>query len=81
VTGAPAALPRVHRAALVALPWLFLAVFAWAFLALVWPRALDGHVIALLVSGVMALGFVCSSAAAVTFSRDVLLGRYPGSDA
>jgi len=73
--------PRAHRAALIALPWLFLTLFASMFLAFVWPRAADGHVVALIVSALMAIGFVCSSVAAVTFGRDVVLGRYPGTDA
>ena len=37
-------------------------------------------IVAMIVSCLMVLGLICSSAAAVTFSRDVVLGRYPGSD-
>ena len=81
MTGPSATLPWTHRAALVAMPWLFLVLFASVFIALVWPRAADGHVVAMIVSVLMAIGLVCSSAAAITFGRDVILGRYPSPGA
>jgi hypothetical protein len=81
MTNATMKVPRSHRAALVAVPWLFLMLFAAMFTGLVWPRATDGHVVAMIVSAIMAIGFVCSSAAAITFSRDVIVGRYPSSGA
>jgi hypothetical protein len=66
-----------QRLAVLALPWAFLALFALAYALLLWPRAADGHVLAIAVSLFLALVFVTNLLAAMTFSRDVLRGHLP----
>ena len=61
----------------VAVPWVFLAVFAGLYVVLALPRVRDGHVLAMCVGAFVALVFVVFVVAAVTFSRDVVLDRWP----
>ena len=58
-------------------PWGFLVVFAVVYVALVVPRLREGQLVSMCVGGVAALVFVCFFVAALTFSRDVVLGRWP----
>jgi hypothetical protein len=58
-------------------PWGFLCVFAAIYLTLVVPRLREGQLAALCIGGFAALVFVSFVVAAITFSRDVLLDRWP----
>ena len=75
---------KLHGARLLsvlALPWLFLLVFAVLYLQLLWPRVASGHLLAACLGIFVGLVFVSFTVAAVTFSRDVLTGRYPSPHA
>jgi hypothetical protein len=65
-----------QKVAAVAVPWAFLVVFAALYLLLIMPRMREGAIAALCFGGFLALVFACFFAAAVTFSRDVLTGRW-----
>ena len=67
------------RLAALLVPWLFLAAFATLYVLILLPRLRDGAWLALCVGALAALVFLSFFAAAVTFSRDVLSGRWPGS--
>jgi hypothetical protein len=60
-----------------AVPWVFLCAFATLYALLLLPRMRDGAVVALCLGAFVALVFVSFAAAAVTFSRDVVSGRWP----
>jgi len=67
-----------RRAAVVLLaPWAFVAVFGGLWLGVVVPRALEGQPALVCVALLAGLALACFVAAAVTFSRDVLTGRWP----
>ena len=61
----------------IAVPWLFLVVFAALYLWLALPRVRDGHPLAICLGAFVGLVFVVFVVAAVTFSRDVLTSRWP----
>jgi hypothetical protein len=63
--------------AVILVPWVFLAVFLFMFTRFLWPRIAEGQPIAVIVGVLVASMFVSSTLAAVTFSGDVLAGRYP----
>jgi hypothetical protein len=66
-----------RRLALLVLPWLFLVVFAYLYLTALLPRALSGHLLGICVGLFVAMVLVTFTIAALTFSRDVLSGKYP----
>jgi hypothetical protein len=66
-----------RKLAAVAVPWVFLAAFATLYALLVIPRVREGNIIAVCVGVVVTLVFVVFLVAAITFSRDVLLNRWP----
>lgn len=66
-----------RRLAVLLVPWVFLVVFAFMYLTFLWPKVSAGGFAAGCFGAVMALVFVSFAVAAVTFSRDVLSGRYP----
>jgi hypothetical protein len=68
--------PSRKLAALI-VPWAFLCVFAFIYSLVLLPRMRDGAWLALCLGAFVAFVFVCFVVAAVTFSRDVLLGRWP----
>jgi hypothetical protein len=68
--------PYRKLAALI-VPWAFLCVFAAIYSLLLLPRMRDGAWLALCLGAFVAFVFLCFLVAAVTFSRDVLLGRWP----
>ena len=70
-------LTGVRKLAVLLLPWAFLAVFAALYMTFLWPQARGGHLIAICVGLFAALVFVSFAAAALTFCRDVVIGRYP----
>ena len=67
----------LQKLAVVLVPWAFLCAFAAVYVALVVPRLREGQLAALCLGGVAALVFVCFFVAAITFSRDVVLNRWP----
>lgn len=66
-----------RKAALIALPWLFLVLFAYLYVTVLLPRATSGHIVAACFGVFVALVFVSFTVAAITFTRDVLAGAYP----
>ena len=58
-------------------PWVFLAVFAALYLLFIAPRLREGAWLAVCVGAFVALVFLSFFAAALSFSRDVLTGRWP----
>ena len=60
-----------------ALPWVFVALFAWLVITFLLPRVLDGQVLAIILGVLVVMAFTSFTIAAVTFSRDVVAGRYP----
>jgi hypothetical protein len=70
-------LTGVRKLAVLLLPWAFLALFAALYVTILWPQARGGHFLAMCVGLFAALVFISFAAAALTFSRDVLIGRYP----
>jgi hypothetical protein len=66
-----------RKAALLVLPWAFLIVFAYIYLTIILPRALSGHLLNACLGLFVGMVFVTFVVAALTFSRDVLTGRYP----
>ncbi len=62
------------------LPWVFLTAFLLLYVVFLWPRAVRGYPLAVGLSVAVAFSFASFALAAVTFSLDVLAGRYfPGS--
>jgi hypothetical protein len=61
----------------VAVPWVFLAVFASVYILLALPRVRDGHPLAICLGAFVAFVFVVFFVAAITFSRDVVLDHWP----
>ena len=58
-------------------PWGFLCAFAALYVTLVVPRLREGQLAALCIGGLAALVFISFVVSAITFSRDVLLDRWP----
>ena len=58
-------------------PWVFLAVFATFYAVLVVPRFREVNVLTVCIGAFVTLVFVVFFVAAITFSRDVLLDRWP----
>jgi hypothetical protein len=72
MTAAPA-----RKLTAILVPWLFLAVFATFYALLVVPRFREGNVVTVCIGAFITLVFVVFFVAAITFSRDVLLNRWP----
>ena len=70
-------LNRLHKVGVLLVPWGFLVVFAVVYAAVVLPRLRDGQLATMCIGGFVALVFVSFFVAAITFSRDVLLDRWP----
>jgi hypothetical protein len=68
---------RGQRLGVLLVPWVFLCAFGALYVLLLLPRMRDGAVIALCVGAFVAVVFVSFFAAAITFSLDVLTGRWP----
>ena len=66
-----------QKVAVLLVPWLFLAIFAFLFSNFLLPHARSGHVAAVCFAMFVGMTFISFTIAAVTFSRDVLAGRYP----
>ncbi len=61
-------------------PWAFLVLFAALYVFVLLPRVRDGAWLAICVGAFVALVFLSFLTAAVTFSRDVLTGRWPSQE-
>jgi hypothetical protein len=68
----------VHRVAALLVPWVFLIVFVTLVRLFLWPQVLEGKVLAMCLGAFILVVLTSFTLAAVTFSRDVLSGRYPG---
>jgi hypothetical protein len=66
-----------RRVVVLLLPWLYLILFALLYATFVVPRVSGGHLLGILLAGVAGEVFLVFAVAAVTFTRDVLTGRYP----
>jgi hypothetical protein len=66
-----------RKLATLLVPWAFLVVFGVLYVLVLLPRVRDGAWLAICVGAFVALVFLSFLAAAVTFSRDVLTGRWP----
>jgi hypothetical protein len=76
--GGPVSAPgRFQRIGVLLVPWVFLAAFGALYVLLLVPRMRDGAALALCVGAFVGLVFVSFFAAAITFSLDVLTGRWP----
>jgi hypothetical protein len=62
----------------VLVPWAFLAAFATIYALVMLPRIRDGALLAICFGAFVALVFATFLVAAITFSRDVISGRWPG---
>jgi len=69
-----------RKLAAITVPWFFLVVFAALYVLVLLPRVRDGAWLAMCVGAFVALVFLSFLAAAVTFSRDVLTGRWPSQE-
>ncbi len=67
----------LKKLAVLLVPWSFLLIFAAIYAFLVLPRLREGQLAALCLGGIAALVFTCFFVAAITFSRDVVLDRWP----
>jgi hypothetical protein len=67
-------LNRRQRASAICVPWTFVAVYAVVYATLLLPRAHDGF--GVVVSALVGVIWLVFAVAAVTFSRDVVTGRW-----
>ena len=65
-----------RRVAVLLVPWVFIALFAAAYLRIFWPWLTSGAPLQMCVGAFVSLAFLSFSLAAVSFSRDVVTGRY-----
>jgi hypothetical protein len=73
-SGAP--LSGARKWAVAAMPWVFLALLGAVYDVLVIPRVSSPSLLLIVVGLFLAMVVISFTAAAVTFSRDVLTGRY-----
>jgi hypothetical protein len=67
----------VHKIGVLVVPWLFVGVFATLYALFLLPRMSEGHLVTLCMGSFVALVFASFFVAAITFSLDVLSGRWP----
>jgi hypothetical protein len=70
-------LTRGRRLSVLVAPWLFVCAFAAIWFGVLLPRAMDGNVLLIGVCALAGCALVSFALAAVTFSWDVLRGRWP----
>jgi len=58
-------------------PWTFVLVFGGLYAGLLLPRVWQGHLLTTCIGVLVAFTLAVSVVAAVSFSRDVLTGRWP----
>ena len=61
----------------VMVPWVFLSVFATLYAVFLVPRVREGQLLLVCMGVFAAFVFIVFFAAAITFTRDVLLNRWP----
>lgn len=66
-----------RKLAAIAVPWLFLVVYAMLYVVFVVPPMREGHVAAVCAGAIVGIAFFVFTSAAVTFTRDILLNRWP----
>jgi hypothetical protein len=59
-------------------PWIFMAFFLFMYVTFMIPHLTDGHLAMRCLGAFVTVALLSFSIATVTFSRDVLRGRYPG---
>ena len=69
-----------QRAIALLVPWLFVVLLAGAYAILLWPRVIEGQVLGACFGVFLAIVLASFIVAAVTFSRDVVTGRWPAYD-
>jgi hypothetical protein len=74
---ATAPLRPAGRLAALLVPWTFVLVFSALYVWLLLPRVLEGHLLGVFVGVFVAFTLAVSTLAALTFSRDILTGRWP----
>jgi hypothetical protein len=70
-------LSAARRVGALLVPWTFVVVFAGLYVWLLLPRVWEGHLLNVIVGVFVAFTLTVSTIAAVTFSRDVVTGRWP----
>ena len=70
----------MRKVAALVVPWLFLVIFVTLIRLFLWPQVVEGRVLAMCIGAFMVIVLASFTVAAVTFSRDVLNGRYPGTN-
>jgi hypothetical protein len=70
-------LPIGRKVAALLVPWVFLAAFVTLYVLLVVPRLHEGQILAVCIGAFIGLVLMVFCVAAITFSRDVLLNRWP----
>ena len=68
---------RSQRIGVLVAPWLCVGLLAAFWLGVLVPRAFEGHAALICLNLLMASALASFAWAAVTFSRDVLRGRWP----
>ena len=66
-----------QRAAVLLVPWAFVALYAAIYVLVLLPRALGGSAFGDVIGVIVAAIWIVFAVAAVTFSRDVLRGQWP----
>jgi hypothetical protein len=66
-----------RKVAVLLLPWIFLGIFITLYRTFMWGHVTDGNALAICLNVFVAIVFLSFVAAAITFSRDVISGRYP----
>jgi hypothetical protein len=74
-------LRRGQRIRVLIAPWAFVALFAVVWVGILVPRALGGQAALICISVLAGLALLSFVIAAVSFSRDVLAGRWPDDHA
>ena len=72
-----ATLSFTSRLGALLVPWTFVVVFGVLYVWLLLPRVLEGHLLTVCVGIFSACVFTVFTLAAITFSRDILSGRWP----
>ena len=71
------ALSGGKKFAVLMVPWLFLAFFLFMYSRFLLPQLMDGNILLRCLAAFVAVVVVSFTIAAITFSRDVISGKYP----
>jgi hypothetical protein len=72
-----APITRAERLGVLLVPWTFIVLFDGLYVEFLLPRVREGHAIAIVLGVFVTFVLIVSIVAAITFSRDVLTGRWP----